>query len=194
MKTSSLKRRFIIFAIIIIIPIATSNIISLIIGRKINENYNSMQSKMSTTNEIKGLINDSFNYFNQYIQNNSLDSKKLYDDSYNKALNNVKMLQSNSDLNSRYILRDLLNSLNTFKDSGDGTIKKYDLHGGIDTYYSDYLATKEFLSYCSTFISKLSDSYLTYNNEVYAGLKDKEKYIYKILSIYIITAVLISII
>ncbi|MDP4089165.1 MAG: histidine kinase, partial [Bacillota bacterium] len=46
----------------------------------------------------------------------------------------------------------------------------------------------------STFISKLSDSYLTYNNEVYAGLKDKEKYIYKILSIYIITAVLISII
>lgn len=193
-KTNSLKSRFIIFAIFIIIPIATSNIVSLIIGRKINGNYNIMLSKMSTTNEIKSLINDSFNNFTKYIQANSYDSRKLYESNYTKAIKDVVMLQSNSDIESRYILRDLLNTLNTYKDSGDSTIDIYDKHGGIDTYYSDYINAKEVLSYCNTFISKLSDSYLNYNNEVYTKLKEKEKVIYKILSVYIITALLISII
>lgn len=193
-KTNSLKRRFIIFAIFIIIPIATSNVISLIIAKKINGNYNTMQNKMSTTNEIKNFINDSFNSFNNYIQTNASESKSQYDNKFDLAIQDVVKLQSDSDERSRYVLRDLLNTLRSYKDSGDNTTKKYDMHGAIDTYYSEYMSTKEVLSYCNTFISKLSDSYLTYNNEVYTRLKEKEKFIYKILFVYIISALLISII
>lgn len=194
MKTSSLKRKFIIFVIIIITPIATSNIISLTISKKINENYNLMLNKMSTTNEIKNYLNESFYNFNKYILTNSTDCKKLYEANYNKAINNVIILQTNSDLSSRYILRDLLNSLQSYKESADNTIKIYNKDSVVDEYYSGYISTKEISSYCNIFISKLSDSYLELNNNMYNKLKEKEKFIYKVLVTYIVTALLISII
>lgn len=192
-KTNSLKRKFIIFVIIMIAPIATSNIISLIISKKINENYNLMLSKMSTTNEIKNFLNDSYYNFNKYILTNTSECKSSYEASYKNTINDVMLLQLNSDLESRYILRDLLNSLESYKVSGDRTIHIYDSQGGIDAYYDDYISTKDISSYCNTFISKLNDSYLNYNNNVYSKLKEKEQFIYKILVMYIVTALLISI-
>jgi two-component system, sensor histidine kinase YesM len=194
MRTSSLRRKFIIFVIIIITPIATSNIISLLISKKINDNYNHMLNKMSTTNEIKTSINTAFYNFNKYILTNSEECIELYEESYKQAIQNVGLLQRSSDLESRYILRDLENSMISFKTSGDKAIQAYKHQGGIDSYYDDYVATKEIASYCSAFISKLSDSYLNYNNKVYNNLKDKERFIYKILAAYIATAILISII
>lgn len=192
-KTSSLKRKFIVFVIVIIIPMSTSNIISLIISNKINKNYNFMLSKMSTTSEIKKHLNDSFNNFNKYIITNSSEGKDIYEVSYKNTIDDVvNLLQANSDLQSRYILRDLLNSLKSYKNLGDATIKQYNNQKGIDIYYENYASTKEILSYCNTFISKLSDSYLTYNNSVYINIKEKEKFIYELLIIYIITALLTS--
>lgn len=194
MKTSSLKRKFIIFAIIIITPIATSNIITIIMSRKINENYNIMLSKMSMTNEIKLSLNDSFSNFNKYILTNSNESKRLYEVNYNKAIEKVKLLQLNSDLESQYILRDLLNSLESYNVSADKTIYIYSKKSSVDAYYEDYVFTKEISSYCNTFISKLIDSYLKYNNNIYNKLKDKERFVYWVMVIYIITALSISII
>lgn len=174
-------------------PIATSNIISLVISKKINENYNQMLNKMSTTNEIKNYLNDSFYNFNKYILTNSNDSRSLYETDYNRANNDVTILQLNSDLSSMYILRDLENSLRSYKDSAENTIKIYNNQGGVDSYYNDFVSTKEISTYCNTFISRLSDSYLSYNNKIYSELKEKEKFIYKILVAYIMTALLISI-
>jgi two-component system, sensor histidine kinase YesM len=193
-KSSSLRRKFIIFAIIIITPIATSNIISLFISKRINENYNVMLSKMSTTNEIKEYLNDSFYHFNKYILTKSDDCKEPYEESYRTAFNNVTLLQSSSDLESRYVLRDLQNSLTSYKASGDNAVKLYDNQAGIDLYYGGYVSTKEILSYCNSFITKLNDSYLNHNNNVYTKLKEKQKFIYKVLLIYIVTALLMSII
>lgn len=192
MKTSSLRRKFIIFVIIIIIPLATNSMVSLIISKQITYNYDIMLNKMSTTNEIKASLNDSFKSFNEYILVNSTKSKESYDSNYNKSLKDVISLEKSSDLQSRYILRDLLNSLRSFKDSGDTTIKISSNQAGIDVYYEDYTFTKEVFSYCNNFISKLSDSYLSYNNGVYNELKEKENFIYKVLVVYIITALLIS--
>ena len=159
MKTSSLRRKFIIFVIIIIIPLATNSMVSLIISKQITYNYDIMLNKMSTTNEIKASLNDSFKSFNEYILVNSNKSKESYDSNYTKSLKDVLSLEKSSDLQSRYILRDLLNSLRSFKDSGDTTIKISSNQAGIDVYYEDYTFTKEVFSYCNNFISKLSDSY-----------------------------------
>lgn len=192
LRGSSLKKKFIIFVIIIITPITTSNIISLIISKKINQNYNVMLNNISVTNEIKSHLNDSFLNFNKYILTNTASCKELYETDYKKAHDNVVLLQKNSDEHSRYILRDLLNSLESYNVAGDDTIKIYDQKFGVDVYYDQYVSAKDISSYCNTFISKLSDSYISYNNDVYRNLKNKEKFIYMILGIYIVTALLIS--
>ncbi|SKA88981.1 HAMP domain-containing protein [Clostridium sp. USBA 49] len=194
MKSNSLKSKFIIFVIIIITPIATSSIISLIISRKINNNYNSMLNKMSATSQIKNYLNDSFNNFNKYIQTNKVESRNIYEKSFQKAIETLNYLKENSDLESSYILRDLENSLQSYKTSADNTIKIYNRQSAIDAYYTDFMTTKEISSYCNIFIGKLSDSYLKYNNGIYIKLKEKEKFIYKILAAYIITSLLISLI
>jgi sensor histidine kinase YesM len=153
-----------------------------------------MLNKLSTTNEIKKYINDSFYNFNKYILTGSKDCKEPYEYSYSKAIDSVVLLQNNSDLDSKYILRDLLNSIKSYKTSGDTAIKIYNKKGGIDLYYDDYIYTKEILSYSNAFISKLSDSYLNYNNQVYSKLKEKQRFVYKVLIIYIVLALLISVI
>lgn len=193
-KTSSLRRKFIIFVLITIIPIATNSIISFIISKQITYSYDSMLNKMSITKEVKNSLNDSFNNFNKYILESSPESKQKYETSYDKAMNNLILLEGKSDLQSKYILRDLQNSLRSYKTSGDSAIAISSKQGGIDVYYDNYVFTKEIFSYSNTFLTQLSESYLSYNNEIYNKLKEKEKAVYKVLLFYIITALLISII
>lgn len=191
-KASSLRNKFLIFAVIIILPIATSNVVSLIMSNRISSIYNIMMNKMSITNEIKNNLNQSFSHFNQYILTNAEESKRLYEFHYDKAVEDVAALQQDSDLRSRYILRDLLNSLESFKQAADRTIKVYDDRSGVDVYYDEYVWTKEIVSYCNTFISMLSDSYFDYNVTIYRGLKQKQEYINKILMAYIMVALMLS--
>jgi sensor histidine kinase YesM len=162
-------------------------------SKKINDHYNAMLSKMSVTNQIKSYLNNSFYNFNKYIQTNAVESKDLYEQNIDEAIASLENLKLNSDLQSRYILRDLKNSLESYKISGDNTIKLYDKQSVIDVYYSGYVSTKEISSYCNIFITKLSDSYLDYNNEVFKKLKEKEKFLYKVLAMYIAAALLICI-
>lgn len=192
MKISSLKRKFIIFAIILIAPIATSNIISIILTKKINNNYNTMQNRMSIANDIKSNINASYSNFNQYILANSFECKMLYEEFYKSAVYDVSLLQEDSEIDSRYILRDLMNSLRSYKSAGDSTVELYENQKGIDAYYIKFQTTKDISSYCNTFVLKLIDSYLNNNDNVYRTLKEKQGFIYKVLVIYIITALLIS--
>ncbi|WPC40210.1 sensor histidine kinase [Clostridium sp. JS66] len=192
-KTSSLRRKFIIFVLITIIPIATNSIISFIISKQITYSYDSMLNKMSVTKEVKNSLNDSFTNFNKYMIESSKESKEKYETSYDKAMNNLILLEGKSDLHSKYILRDLQNSLRSYKTSGDAAIEISSKQGGIDIYYDHYIFTKEIFSYSNTFLTQLSESYLSYNNEVYNKLKEKEKAIYKVLLFYIITALIISI-
>lgn len=192
-KNNSLKRKFIVFAVIIILPIATSNIISLVISRKITDNYNQMLNKMSITNDVKDSLKDSFFNFNKYLQINSPDFKELYIRNCNRAIDKVEVLEKNSDIKSKYILRDLRNSLESYQTSADKAIKIYDTRGRIDEYYGDYVSAKEISTYCNSFITKLSDSYLEYNNSIYNNLKKREGFIYKVLAVYICVAILLSI-
>lgn len=192
-KTSSLRRKFIIFVLITIIPISTNSIISFIISKQITYSYDSMLNKMSVTKEVKNSLNDSFTNFNKYMIESSKESKEKYETSYDKAMNNLVLLEGKSDLHSKYILRDLQNSLRSYKTSGDAAIEISSKQCGIDVYYDHYIFTKEIFSYSNTFLTQLSESYLSYNNEIYNKLKEKEKTIYKLLLFYIITALLISI-
>ena len=191
-KTSSLKKKFIVFAIIIILPIATSNIISFIMSNRISNNYNIMMNRMKITNEIKNNLNGSFSHFNKYISANIEESQQFYEFHYNKAVENVMVLQEDSDLRSKYILRDLLNSLKSFKEAADHTIEIYNNHSGADVYYDEYVWTQEIVSYCNTFISLLNDSYFDYNVNVYNQLKQKQAYINRVLMVYMIAALTAS--
>jgi sensor histidine kinase YesM len=153
-----------------------------------------MLNKMSKINEIKYQLSDSFDNFNNYISMNSYNSKNLYELDYNKIVDDITSLQINSDLSSRYILRDLINSLYNYNISAEKTMNIYGKQSGINSYYDNYVSTKEILSYSNTYILRLSESVLNYNNSVYSKLKQKEKFIYKILIVYIIMALLISIV
>lgn len=180
------------FAIIIILPIATSNVISFIMINRISENYNIMMNRMRITNEIKNNLNESFSHFNKYISANIKESQQFYEFYYDKAVEDVMVLQKDSDLRSKYILRDLLNSLNSYKEAAEFTIEIYNNHSGIDMYYDEYVWTKEIVSYCNAFISLLSESYFGYNINIYNQLKQKQAYINRVLAIYMITALAAS--
>lgn len=194
MKSNSLKRKFIIFAIILLIPIATSNIISMVLNNRIINNYAFMLNKMSAINDIKSNLSASYIGFSGYILTNAVDSRNSYETSYTRAINDVKLLMVDSDLNSQYILRDLYNTMLSYKAAGDKTIEVYNNQKGIDVYYPDYMNTKEIQSYCATIISKLIDSNLDYNTSIYNKRKEDQTIIIKILVSYIVIALLISIV
>lgn len=189
---NSLRRKFIIFALIIITPLATSNITVLLINRKINQNYSIMLSKLNTINEIKNLLNYSSYNFNKYIQTNTAKCKSDYENYLSEALNKVNSLKEISDTESQYILRNLINTLYSYKSGGDKTIEIYTNKGSIDTYYTYYVSTKEILSYCNSYITDLTDSYVSYNDSLYKTYEHKEHIINKVLMFYIATALLIS--
>lgn len=189
---NSLRRKFIIFALIIIVPLATSNITAVFTNRKINENYSIMLSKLNTINEIKNLLNDSADNFNKYIQTNNGQCKNDYERYLDEALSKVNSLKEISDVESQYILRDLINTLYSYKAEGDKTIELYGNRGPIDTYYDHYVSAKEVQSYCNIYITNLTDSYISYNDNIYKSYEVKERNINKIIILYIVLALLIS--
>ncbi len=193
MKTGSLKSRFIIFAAILLIPIAASAVISLVISGNINENYNQILSRINMTNEIKDYLEKSLLGFNKYIQENSRDGKDQYQANCENAITLVKVLREDSLIDSSYIVRDLLNSLYSYKESGDGTISKYTEKKRINGYYPDYLKTKEIAGYCEEHTSKLINSYLKYNSLIYEKLSKNTGFIYRLLVSYILISILIGI-
>lgn len=193
MKTSSLKSKFIIFATILLIPIAASAIIALVVSGSINENYNQILSRINMTNEIKNYLGESLLGFNKYIQGNSQDGKDQYQSNCENAITLVKVLQEDPLIDSSYVVRDLLNSLYSYKESGDGTIRKYTGKKRINGYYTDYMKTKEIAGYCDNYTSKLINSYLNYNSMIYEKLSRNTGFIYRLLVSYILISILIGI-
>lgn len=188
----SLKSKIIVFVIILIIPLVTSNIVSLSLSKKINENYSIMLYKLNETNDVKNLLNDSFNYFNKHFQTSDLESKKSYEKNIGNSLEKLSSLEKNSDVESRYILRDLSNTIRSYKNQGDKTIELFTEQGAIDAYYDQYMSTRDMLSYCNSFITKLNESYIKTNNIIYNESKEKERQLYKLLSIFVIITISIS--
>ena len=188
----SLKSKIIVFVLILIIPLVTSNIVSLILSKKINENYSIMLYKLNETNDVKNLLNESFNYFNEHFQTSDLESKRSYENNIIISIEKLSTLEKDSDIESRYILRDLSNTIRSYKNQGDKTIELFSEQGAIDAYYDQYLSTRDMLSYCNSFITKLNESYIKTNNIIYNESKEKEGQLYKILSVFIIVTIFIS--
>ena len=187
----SLKSKIIVFAIILIIPLVTSNIISLIISKKINNNYSIMLYKLNETNDVKNLLNESFNYFNEYFQISDVESRNIYENNIIKSINKLSALKETSDIESRYILRDLLNTIRSYKSQGDKTIELFSEHGAIDAYYDQYMTSRDMLSYCNSFITKLNESYIKTNNIIYNASKENETKLYKLLTLFITITIFI---
>ncbi len=188
----SLKSKIVVFVIFLIIPLVTSNLISLIISKKLNDNYSLMLYKLNETNDVKNLLNESFNYFNEYFQTSDLESKKIYENNILKSVEKLSILEKNSDIESRYILRDLTNTIRSYKDQGDKTIELFAEQGAIDAYYDQYMSTRDMLSYCNSFVTKLNESYIKTNNAIYSKSKEKESELYNTLVLFIAMSILIS--
>ncbi|MDV4151852.1 histidine kinase [Clostridium sp. AL.422] len=190
----SLKSKIIMFAIILIIPLVTSNIITLIMSKRINDNYSLMLYKLNETNDVKNLLNESFNYFSEYFLTSDLKSKTTYEYNISRSIEKLSTLEEASDIESRYILRDISNTIRSYKSQGDKTIQLFTEHGAIDAYYDQYMSTKDMLSYCNSFITKLNESYIKTNNIIYNESKKNEAELYKIVSLFItITTFIIAI-
>ncbi|WP_291706940.1 sensor histidine kinase [Clostridium sp.] len=188
----SLKSKIIVFVVILITPLITSNIVSLSLSKEINDNYSIMLYKLNETNDVKNLLNESFNYFNEHFQTSDLESKRIYENNILKSLEKLSKLEGSSDVESRYILRDLSNTIRSYKTQGDKTIELFSQHGAIDAYYDQYMSTRDMLSYCNSFITKLNESYIKTNNIIYNESKEKERQLYKILSVFVLITIFMS--
>lgn len=192
MESNSLRKRIIIFVLAIMIPLVTSNIASIIISRNISNNYRVMTEKLNSLKEIKAILNQSFESFNKYFQSTDEECKEQYMYFCNLAKEQVMLIEIHNDVESKYIINDLINTINSYKDQGEKTMTLFDNHGAIDAYYSEYLLARENYGYCNTFITKLDESFINYNSEVYTKSQRKEDIIYKVLIAYILVTIIVT--
>ena len=125
MKIKSLNSKFIIFVICLIIPIGICNIISLGMSRKIENGYANMLNNMLMANEIKQNIDNSLDNFNQYILSGNEKNKEIQRSEIYSAQQKIQVLKNESDNTSQYILRDLENTIGSYKESSGKTISAY---------------------------------------------------------------------
>ena len=186
MKIKTLNSKFIIFVICLIIPIGICNIISLAMSKKIEDGYVNMLNNMLITNEIKQHIDNSLDGFNQYILSGTEKKKESYNNEVYLAKQKIQILKNNSDNSSQYILRDLDNTLGSYKENSEKTISAYENKEGYIFYYDDFIAAKNIASYCNIYASALMQNYLETNSIAYKELNRNSSIIYVSLTTYLI--------
>jgi len=186
LKIRSLKSKFIIFVICLIIPIGICNIISLGMSRKIENGYADMINNMLMANEIKHNIDNSLDNFNQYILSGNEKNKEIQRAEIYSAQQKIQVLKNESDNTSQYILRDLENTLGSYKESSGKTISAYENKEGYVFYYDDFIAAKNIASYCNIYASALMQNYLETNSISYKELNRNSSIIYVFLATYLI--------
>jgi len=194
LKIKSLNSKFIIFVICLIIPIGICNIISLGMSRKIENGYSDMLNNMLMANEIKQNIDNSLDNFNQYILGGNEKNKEIYSEQIYLAEQKIQVLKNESDNTSQYILRDLGNTLSSYKENSGKTILAYENKEGYIFYYDDFIAAKNIASYCNTYASALMQNYLETNSIAYKELNRNSSIIYVFLEIYLILILSICVI
>jgi len=194
LKIKSLNSKFIIFVICLIIPIGICNIISLGMSRKIENGYSDMLNNMLMANEIKQNIDNSLDNFNQYILGGNEKNKEIYSEQIYLAEQKIQVLKNESDNTSQYILRDLGNTLSSYKENSGKTILAYENKEGYIFYYYDFIAAKNIASYCNTYASALMQNYLETNSIAYKELNRNSSIIYVFLEIYLILILSICVI
>jgi len=186
MKIKTLNSKFIMFVICLIIPIGICNIISLGMSRKIENRYSDMLNNMLMANEIKQNIDNSLDNFNQYILSGNEKNKEIYNKEIYYAKNKIQILKYEADNKSQYILRDLENTLNSFKENSGKTISAYENKEGYIFYYDDFIAAKNIASYCNIYSSALMQNYLETNSVAYKELNQNSNAIYGFLAVYLV--------
>lgn len=185
-KIKTLNSKFILFVICLIIPIGICNIISLGMSRKIENRYSDMLNNMLMANEIKQHIDNSLDNFNQYILSGNEKNKEIYNKEIYYAQNEIQMLKNEADYKSQYILRDLENTLSSFKEDSGKTISAYENKEGYIFYYDDFIAAKNIASYCNIYSSALMQNYLETNSVSYKELNQNSNVIYGFLAVYLV--------
>ncbi|PRR70581.1 sensor histidine kinase [Clostridium thermopalmarium] len=171
---SRLRNKLITFIIIIITPMLFINLFTLLLSNKIEMQYSTMISKLITMEEAKRNINNSVLYFDKYITTRAQDDLKNCIINYEKAKQNINALGSGSTIENMYYLRELKNTLESYKKSYDITIEKLNSNMGYN-FYDDFIETKNIAHYCNEYIEKINENYLKYNNENYKLLVRKNR-------------------
>jgi len=186
LKIRSLNSKFIIFVICLIIPIGICNIISLGMSKKIEDGYVNMLNNMLITNEIQQHIDNSLDSFNQYILSGKDIKKNTYNNELFMAKQKILTLKNDSDNSSQYIIRDLNNTFDSYKENSGKTILAYENKEGYIFYYDDFIAAKNIASYCNIYASALMQNYLKTNSIDYKELNRNSSIIYVSLATYLI--------
>ena len=161
---SRLRNKLITFVVAIITPMLFINLFTLLLSNKIEMQYSTMISKLITMEEAKRNINNSVLYFDKYITTRAQDDLKNCIINYEKAKQNINALGSGSTIENMYYLRELKNTLESYKKSYDITIEKLNSNMGYN-FYDDFIETKNIAHYCNEYIEKINENYLKYNNE-----------------------------
>lgn len=177
---------FVIFTILSIILIEA---LTLLISRKTEITYSAMIKKMLLINEIRNDINSSLFYFDKYIDTKALSDYNQYDINYKNAKGKILLLKDEANEESAYILRDLGNTLDSYKEHGDISITKYKGLNKDEEFYKEFIKAKNIGAYCKIYIDKLNSSFLNYNSKLYSDIVKSNRIIYGSMITFIVVII-----
>ncbi|KZL90265.1 sensor histidine kinase [Clostridium magnum] len=186
MKTKSLKNRLMSFVIFTILSMILIEAFTVLISKKIEITYSVMIKKMLLVNEISNDIDSSLFYFDKYIDTKALSDFNQYEINYKNAKGKILLLRDNTSEEIIYILRDLENTLDNYKQHGDSSITKYKRLNKDEEFYKEFIETKNIGSYCKTYIEKLNSSFLNYNSQLYKNIVKNNSIVYGSLITFIV--------
>lgn len=171
MNRKSLKFKLLIFIALIVTLMTLINIYSIFNTKSFEARYSVMLGRLITIEGINEEMNLSILYFDKYFTTNSPSDWAEHINYRDNAMDKVRNLQDVLDKDNNVILLDIKGVLESYKDSSDTTLRKYELDNNTNKFYPDFQETKKLAGFCDEYVKRLQDSYLKYNNEQYKLLE-----------------------
>lgn len=151
------------------------NFYTILQGRTVEKKYSNMINKMIVIDSVGKNITNSAFYFDKYFSSKTQSDYEEYLKFYDEARKQMNSLEEDLNTDSIYILRDLENLLDSYRESGIKALDKFIQYEKTDKFYKDFVETKNISEYCNEYVYKLHNSYLNYNRNVYKMLDERNK-------------------
>ncbi|WP_207640924.1 sensor histidine kinase [Clostridium lundense] len=170
-----MKFKLLLLILIIVICMVFINFYTILQGRTVEKKYSNMINKMIVIDSVGKNITNSTFYFDKYFSSKTRSDYEEYLKFYDEARKQINSLEEDLNTDSLYILRDLENLLDSYRESGIDALQKFGRYEKTDKFYNDFVETKQISEYCNEYIYKLHNSYLNYNRNVYKVLDERNK-------------------
>lgn len=172
MNRKSLKFKLLTFIAFIVVLMTSINLYSIFNTKSFEVKYSDMLGRLMKIDGINQDMNLSVLYFDKYFTTNSPSDWEDYIKYGESAMNKVKSLQEVLDNDNGVILLDIKGVIQSYRESGDRTLKKYTSNNKADVFYPDFQETKKMAGFCDDYVKRLQANYLKYNNQQYKLLEN----------------------